>query len=106
MDRARSFELRLPRAGRSESAGPARRAVQRADELDLRALHARDDQLPDAREGLDHERRLPVVHEQDAHGAAVVAVDRAGGVDHADAVLEREARARAYLGFVARRDLE
>ena len=55
---------------------------------------------------LDGESLLAEVGEDHLHFPAIVAVDGARRVEAGDAVLEREARARADLHLVAGRDLD
>src|SRR5262249_57444543 len=84
------------RAGRADSSsraaettGAAARGREHRDELPLRARHRGDDELRDAIAAAHDEGRLAVVDEDHLHLAAVVAVDRAGGVEDADALPQR-----------------
>ena len=49
----------------------------------------------------DRERLAAEIDQQHHDLAAIVGVDGAGAVEHGDAMLEREARARAHLRLVA-----
>ena len=64
------------------------------------ARHRRHDHLRDALSAFDDERLLPEIDQDHFHFAAVIAVDRARSVGHADAVLEREARAWTDLHLI------
>src|SRR5579863_16488 len=90
----------------AEAALAAAAAVERLGLLPFDALHPRDHQLRDAVPAPQRERLGAQIDQQHADLAAVVAVDRPGGVDHADAVAQGEAAARAHLPLVAGGDGE
>ena len=58
-------------------------------------------ELRDAFAAPDHEILGGEVEQDDSDFAAVVGVDRAGAVEHAQAVLERQPRARPHLALVS-----
>ena len=85
---------------------PAPRAVSRQfGRLSTRfgVFVTRDDDLRDLHAARDGERLFAVIDEDGFDLAAIVAVDGAGRVEHGDAVIEREARARRAPGFVSLR---
>src|SRR5438876_4325778 len=82
-----------------ESAFAAAALRQRLAFDQLRALHARDDELGDAVAALDRDGILSEVGEDHAELAAVVAVDGAGAVRAGDALAQRQAGARSDLAF-------
>src|SRR5262245_43926558 len=86
---------------RAEPARPAARdrGCGRLDEGD--ALGAGNHELGEALAAGDSERTVAQVDEQYLDLAAVVAVDGARAVQHGDAVLERQAGARAHLRLEA-----
>src|SRR5688572_20608124 len=83
-----------------EPALPALRRVQVIDLFDPHARHGPHQHLRDAHAALDREGLLAEVDHRDLHFAAVVAVDRAGRVDHRDAVAGRQPAARPDLRLV------
>ena len=85
---------------------PAPRAVSHSSSTSSNAArrHRGGDELGDALAAADREGLAAVVDQEDLQLAAIVAVDRAGGVGDADAMLEGEARARADLDFIASGD--
>src|SRR5690606_27154608 len=90
----------------SESPASAGGVGKRVHFHEFHPLVARDHELGDAIAAADLEGLLSEVDEDDADLAAVVAVDGAGCVDHADAVAQRQPRAGPDLRFVARRQLD
>src|SRR5262245_51722226 len=93
-------------ACRTKAAASARRVRQRIDLLEMNGRDAGHDQLRDAIAARDAERLGTVIDQDHLHLAAIVGVDCAGRVQYGDTVLEREARARADLAFVALGDRE
>src|SRR4029079_15957890 len=93
-------------AGVAEAAGAPHALGERARLLQFDLDDRRDHQLGDAFARLHDEQFAAQVREQNLHLAAVVAVDGAWGVGQRDAVLARQARARAHLPLESRRDLE
>src|SRR5476651_664295 len=85
---------------RAEAAGAARAGGQRSDLVEGDAADRRDHQLGDALAALEHECLAAEIGEDDVNLAAIVGIDRAGAVEHGDAVLEGEARARPDLPLV------
>src|SRR5680860_764603 len=73
---------------------------------DLDTGHRRDDGLGDAVAAPDREALIAEIDQEHFHLAAIVGIDGAGAVQHGDAMLEREARARAHLRLVAVRQFE
>ena len=66
----------------------------------------RDDELCNAHAPRDRERLAPEIDQEHLHLAAVVGVDRAGRVEHGDAVAGGEAGARPHLRLEAIRQLD
>lgn len=64
-------------------------------------LVSRDNHLRHTLAGVDHEVVVGEVHEQHFQLATIVGVYRARGVEHGDAVLQREPAAGAHLCFIA-----
>ena len=87
---------------------PAPRSVsgKRFDALEADGRDGGDDELRDAVAARDAERLAAVIDQDDFDLAAIVGVDRARRVQDGDAVLQREAGARAHLAFEASRDRE
>src|SRR5574341_709256 len=93
-------------AGGAEATVAAVRARQLVHQDELRTGHGGDDELGDPLAAGERDRLAAVVHEDDPHLAAVVGVDRSGGVHHADAEPQRQAGARPDLPLVAGRNLD
>ena len=85
------------------SRSPRRRGSfrQAPDLAEARLEHRRRHQLRDPLAPPDLERLAAEIGEDHLHLAAIIVVDRAGRVEAGDAVLEREARARPHLHFIA-----
>src|ERR1700737_4061392 len=89
-------------AGRTEAATAAigRGKLRRGNEF--HAGHGSNHQLRDTLAAPDRERHLAVVDQEHADLAAIIRVNRAGRIQHSDAVLRCEARARTDLRLIAR----
>src|SRR5436305_1958282 len=87
---------------RRDPPGPPHGLVEAADFLERRVLHRCRHELGNPVSARDREGRVAEIGEDHLHLAAIVAVDRARRVEAGDAVLEREARARADLDLIAR----
>jgi two-component system, NtrC family, nitrogen regulation response regulator NtrX len=95
------FDSAPPRG--SIAAGTAGRFVELTDHLPRRLAHLGHDQLRDALAATHDEGLLAVVDEQHRQLAAVVGVDRPRGIQHGEAMTQREPAAGADLGFEAHR---
>src|SRR4051794_25875037 len=62
--------------------------------------HGQDEHLCDSHSSRDLERLLTMIHQRHMYFAAIVGVDRAGGVDHRDAILARQSTPRPNLCLV------
>ncbi len=90
------------RTRRRRARSPSRPAAAR----EHGARDGREDELRDPVAARDRHGLGPEVHDDHADLAAVVRVDRPDAVRERQALLQREARARAHLRLVAARDLE
>src|SRR5260370_38747597 len=88
-------------AGRAEAAGAAPALGQRSNLVEDDAADRRDDELGDALAALEDYGLAAEIGQDDVDLAAIVGVDRAWAVEHSDAVLEGEARARPDLPLIA-----
>src|SRR5436190_12113901 len=88
-------------AGRAKAARAARRLAQFFDLVELGQCYRGRHQLGDALATTDRERLVAMVDHDDLQFAAIVAVDRAGRIGDADAMLERKTRAGPDLNFIA-----
>jgi len=61
-------------------------------------------QLCDPIATIDRERLITEIEQDDPYLASIVSVDRAGAVQHANAVLEREPAPRPHLSLMSLRD--
>src|SRR6202022_2328790 len=89
--------------GRTVATGAAAALRQTRRLLPGDARHRRDDELGDALAARDRHRGAAEIGEDDLDLAAVIGIDRAGAVEHRDAMMEGEARTRPDLRFVALR---
>ena len=99
-----AFELLVGEAHRPvEPKPPAPRLVslKLGDLAESRLEHRRRHQLRDPLAAADLERLAAEVGEDHLHLAAIIVVDRSRRVEAGDAVLERKARARTHLDFIA-----
>src|ERR1700732_4835680 len=87
--------------GRTEAptAPIGRGKLRRGNEF--HADYGRNHHLRDALAAPDRKRRVAVVDQEHADLAAIIGVDRARRIQHSDAVLGGEARARSNLRLVA-----
>src|SRR5438270_13242559 len=85
---------------RAEAAGAAPALGQHGELVEGDAADRRDDELGDALAALDDDGVAAEIGQDDVNLAAIIGVDRAGAVEHGDAVLEGEARARPDLALV------
>ena len=90
-------------SGRPKAAAAAVGGGQRCGNGEFRTNHRRDHHLRDPLAAADHKRRIAVIDQDHADLAAIVRIDRAGRIEHGDAMSGREARARPHLGLKARR---
>jgi hypothetical protein len=82
----------------AEAPGSARGLAQLVDFIELGQRHCGRNELGDALAAADGEGLAAMVDEQDLQFAAIIAVDRAGGVGNADAMLEgRPERGRTWI---------
>src|SRR5947209_11434241 len=84
----------------AEAAGAARALGQPGDLIEGDAADRRDDELGDALAALQHDGLAAEIGEDDVDLATIIGVDRAWAVEHGDAVLEGEARARPDLTLI------
>src|SRR4051812_6955259 len=91
-------KIEAPSASRRSktAAGPIRRR-QPLNGCEFRPRHRRDHHLRDSLAATDREGRVAVIDQQHADLAAVIRVYRAWRVQHGDAVLGGQTRARADL---------
>ena len=86
-------------AGRPESSAPPRGPRQLAELDEVGALEAREDKLGDPLAPRDPDPGRSLVHQDDPEFAAIVGVDRSGGVREGDTVAEGEPGAGPDLAF-------
>jgi len=65
--------------------------------VDVDLHDRRENQLSDARPALHDEWRAAKIDENDVHLAAIIGVDRAWGIEHRDAEVQRQPGARPDL---------
>jgi hypothetical protein len=94
------------RAGTPETSGPSVARRQLRDLFELHCLDTLKYQLGDPHTSLDGDGLGAEVDHRDEELASVVRVDGRGCVREREAVLQREAGARAHLSFVPGRDGE
>ncbi len=85
----------------SRTSGTAPGFVQIRDSHQFHLRDRSNDALSDALATAERPNLLTKIHQQHLHFAAIVGIDGAGRIDHANAMLERKAGAGADLGFEA-----
>src|SRR6516162_8003202 len=89
----------IGRAGRTKAPDSARRFIKSCDFADVGLHDRRENQLSDARAAFHDERLTAKIDENDVQLPAIIGVKRAGGIEHRNAVVEREPGARPDLAL-------
>jgi hypothetical protein len=86
-------------ASMTETAGTPARSVEIIDYLKLRLNHFGEDHLSDPHAARHGKRLFRVIDQDDLDLAAVVGVDRPGGIEERDPVFDRKAAPGTDLGL-------
>ena len=78
--------------------------LKRFDTLDLGPNHFLQDKLSQACSAFDRVRFFAEVDKRQADDAAIIAVDRSGGIHESNALFKRQAASRTNLTLVTMRD--
>ena len=86
-------------AGMAETAGTPARSIKIIDCLKLRLNYFGKDHLGDPHAARHGESFFPVIDQNDLDLAAIVGVDRPGGIEECDPVFDRKAAPGTDLGL-------